>query len=89
MSTKRHILTAILASALSVTAVSASVVSAQAQTQTYAGRLNFEAQGSISPAEAKSIARKHVPNGEVVDITRRGNTYSVYQKIWQSCRRFD
>jgi len=36
-----------------------------------------EAQRSISPAEAKSIARKRVPGGEVVDIKRRGDTYSV------------
>ena len=36
-----------------------------------------DAQRSISPAEAKSIARKRVPGGQVVDIKRRGDTYSV------------
>ena len=36
-----------------------------------------QAQRSISPAEAKSIARKRVPGGQVVDISRRGDTYRV------------
>lgn len=35
------------------------------------------AQNKISPAEAKSIARRHVKGGEVVDISRNGNTYRV------------
>lgn len=79
MLTKRHILTAILASALSVSAMSASVVDAHArsQPQSWGGRMDMQAQQSISPAEAKSIARKRVPGGEVVDIKRRGDTYSV------------
>jgi len=72
MLNKRHILTALLASVLSLTAVSVS-----AQAQSWGGRLDFQAQRSISPAEAKSIARRHVPGGEVVDIKRRGDTYSV------------
>ena len=72
MLNKRHILTALLASVLSVTAVSVS-----AQAQSWGGRLDLQAQRSISPAEAKSIARRHVPGGEVVDIKRRGDTYSV------------
>jgi len=75
MLNKRHILSALLASVLAVTAVSATAVSAQAQN--WGGRLDFQAQRSISPAEAKSIARKHVPGGQVVDIKRRGDTYSV------------
>ena len=75
MLTKRHMISALLASALSVTAVSATTMSAQAQS--WGGRLNAEAQRSITPAEAKTIARKHVPNGQVVDIKRRGDTYSV------------
>ena len=70
MLTKRHILTAILASALSLSAASA-------HAQNWNGRVVIEAQRSISPAEAKSIARKKVPAGEVVDIKRRGDTYSV------------
>jgi len=74
---RKHILTALLASVLSVAAVSATAVSASAQVQNYGGRLDFQSQRSISPAEAKSIARKHVPGGEVVDIRRRGDTYSV------------
>ena len=72
MLNKRHILTALLASVLSLTAVSVS-----AQAQSWGGRLDFQAQRSISPAEAKSIARRYVPGGEVVDIKRRGDTYSV------------
>jgi len=75
MLNKRHILSALLASVLAVTAVSATAVSAQAQS--WGGRLDFQAQRSISPAEAKSIARKHVPGGQVVVIKRRGDTYSV------------
>ena len=35
------------------------------------------AQNKISPAEAKSIARRRVKGGEVVDISRNGNTYRV------------
>jgi len=72
MLNKRHILTALLASVLSLTAVSVS-----AQAQSWGGRLDFQAQRSITPAEAKTIARKHVPGGQVVDIKRRGDTYSV------------
>ena len=35
------------------------------------------AQNSISAAEAKSIARRRVKGGEVVDIARNGDTYRV------------
>lgn len=35
------------------------------------------AQNSISPAQAKAIARKHVKGGEAVDVTRKGETYRV------------
>ena len=70
MLTKRHILSAILASALSLSAASA-------HANVWNSPVVMEAQRSISPAEAKSIARKKVPNGEVVDIKRRGDTYSV------------
>lgn len=35
------------------------------------------AQNGISAAEAKSIARKQVKGGEVVDISRKGDTYRV------------
>ena len=34
-------------------------------------------QNSISPAQAKAIARKRVKGGEVVDIARNGATYRV------------
>jgi uncharacterized membrane protein YkoI len=75
MLTKRHILKAILVSALSFGALSTSAISAQAQS--WGGRMDMEAQRSISPSEAKAIARRKVPGGEVVDIKRRGDTYSV------------
>jgi len=79
MLNKRHILTAVMACALSVTAMSASALSAPTldRAQSADIRVVLEAQRSITPAEAKSIARKHVPGGEVVDIKRRGDTYSV------------
>ena len=84
MLNKRHILTALLASALSVTAVSVTAMSASAATALPSDtapsldtRVVLEAQRAISPAEAKSIARRYVPGGEVVDIKRRGDTYSV------------
>ena len=70
MFSKRHILSAILAATLSCGAVSANA-------QNWNGAVVQEAQRSISPAEAKSIARKRVPGGQVVDIKRRGDTYSV------------
>ena len=76
MLNKRHILTALLASVLSLTAVSVS-----AQAQSWGGRLDFQAQRSISPAEAKSIARRYVPGGEVVDIKRRGDTSVSYTHL--------
>jgi len=75
MLTKRHIFSALMAAVLSVGAVSGSATSAQAQD--WGGRLAKVSQKSISPAEAKKIARRQVPNGEVVDIKRRGDTYSV------------
>lgn len=75
MLTKRHILSAILASVLSLSFVGGSATSAHAQN--WDSRVVLEAQRSISPAEAKSIARKRVPGGQVVDIKRRGDTYSV------------
>ncbi len=76
MLTKRHILSALLASALSLSFMAGSAASAHAYN--WDGRsIVLEAQRSISPAEAKSIARQRVPGGEVVDIKRRGDTYSV------------
>jgi uncharacterized membrane protein YkoI len=74
MLTKRHILSAILAATLSFSAASAH---AQNSWNNWSADVILEAQRSISPAEAKSIARKRVPGGEVVDIKRRGDTYSV------------
>ena len=70
MLTKRHIFSAILAAALSFGATTAHAYQ-------WSGPVVLEAQRSISPAEAKSIARKRVPGGEVVDISRRGDTYRV------------
>ena len=70
MLTKRHIFSAILAATLSLTAAST-------HARVWNGPVVKEVQRSISPAEAKSIARKRVPGGQVVDIKRRGDTYSV------------
>jgi uncharacterized membrane protein YkoI len=75
MLTKRQFLTAILASALSLGLLSGHAVTAEAQS--WGGRMSSNSQQSISPAEAKAIARRRVPGGEVVDIKRRGDTYSV------------
>jgi len=74
MLTKRHILSAIMAASLSLGAISAH---AQTANSIWSGVVVLEAQRSITPAEAKSIARKKVPGGKVVDIKRRGDTYSV------------
>lgn len=70
MLTKRHILSAVLAGVLSLSAASAHATIWNAP-------VLMEVQRSITPAEAKSIARKAVPGGQVVDIKRRGSTYSV------------
>ena len=75
MLTKRHIFTAITASVLSLGMLSGHAVTADAQS--WGGRMSLNSQQSISPAEAKAIARRRVPGGEVVDIKRRGDTYSV------------
>ena len=75
MLSKRHILTAGMAAILSLGVLSTSGTSAEAQS--WGGRMSFDSQQSISPAQAKSIARRQVPGGEVVDIKRRGDTYSV------------
>jgi len=71
MLTKRHILSALLAAALSVGAAAPGFAHAHNMD------VVLEAQRSISPAEAKSIARSRVKGGEVVDISRRGDTYRV------------
>ncbi len=70
MLTKRHILSAAFAAMLSFTAISA-------HAHVLSEPVVLEAQRSITPAEAKSIARRQVPGGEVVDISRRGDTYRV------------
>ncbi len=72
MLTKRHIFSAVIASILSFSAVSA-----EARPQYHNSSVVKKAQRSISAAEAKSIARKHVPGGKVVDIKRRGDAYIV------------
>ncbi|WP_427449932.1 PepSY domain-containing protein [Litorimonas sp. WD9-15] len=71
MLTKRHILSAALAAVLSLGAA------APGFAQSYSMDIVLEAQRSVSPAEAKSIARSRVKGGEVVDISRRGDTYRV------------
>jgi len=86
MLTKRHIISAIIAATLSfggaMSAVAAPPSKSHAEhrvkTKTKPqARHIIQAQRSISPAEAKSIARSRVPGGEVVDISRRGDTYRV------------
>lgn len=37
----------------------------------------LDAQSSVSPAEAKSIARSRIKGSKFVDISRRGDTYRV------------
>jgi len=74
MLTKRHILSAILAGTLSLSAVS---VQAQAWGPSWGEEVVQYAQRSITAAEAKAIARRAVPGGQVVDISRRGDTYRV------------
>lgn len=71
MTTKRHIISALIAGVLSLSAASAYANTA------WNSEVVLQAQRSISPAEAKSIAKKKYPGGEVVDIKRRGDTYSV------------
>ena len=71
MTTKRHIISALIAGVLSLSAASAHANTA------WNSEVVLEAQRSITPAEAKSIAQKKYPGGEVVDIKRRGDTYSV------------
>ena len=71
MLTKRHILSAILAATLSLG------TAASAAAHAPSNEVVLMAQNSVSPAEAKSIARARVKGGEVVDISRRGDTYRV------------
>lgn len=71
MLTKRHILSATLAATLGF----GGAVSASAHD--YSTEVVLVAQNSVSPAEAKSIARARVKGGQVVDIRRTGDTYRV------------
>lgn len=71
MLTTRHIFSAILAATLTF----GGVVSANAQN--FSSNVVLMAQNAVSPAQAKSIARAKVKGGEVVDISRRGDTYRV------------
>jgi len=70
MLTKRHIFSALIAATLSFGA-------ATAHANAWDGSVVKEAQRSITPAEAKSIVQEKYPEGEVVDIKRRGDTYIV------------
>jgi len=70
MLTKRHIFSALIAATLSLSAVGA-------HANTWDNTVVKEAQRSITPAEAKSIVQEKYPDGEIVDIKRRGDTYSV------------
>jgi len=72
MTTKRHIFSALLAGILSLSALSLN-----AQAHAWNDIIVQQAQRSITPAEAKSTAQKKYPKGEVVDIKRRGDTYTV------------
>ena len=69
MSNKRHILTAILAAALSVGAGASAFAAPQSYHQ--------YAQNSISESQAKKIAQSRVRGGQAVDIKRIGNIYRV------------
>jgi uncharacterized membrane protein YkoI len=72
MITKCHIFSAVFAAMLSLGAVSA-----EARVGHYKSYVVKQVQRSITPAEAKTIARRYVPDGRVVDIKRRGDTYIV------------
>ena len=87
MTTRRHIvlgLTAILlagATAMPATAKPAKWKKTPYSTQSsFAPTVNDTprwAQRKISASEAKSIAKRRAGGGEVVDISRNGNTYRV------------
>ncbi len=70
MLNKRHILLTSMAAVLSFGSVSA-------HAYTYRGPVVLEAQRSITPAEAKAIAKRKVEKGKFVDISRKGDTYRV------------
>lgn len=71
MTTKRHIFSALIAATLSFSAVGAHANAA------WDGTVIKVAQSSVTPAEAKAIARKRVRGGEFLDLKRRGDTYFV------------
>lgn len=87
MTTHRHIilgLTAILMAG--ATAMPAQAKPAKWKKTPYSAPSNFAptvndiprwAQRKISASEAKSIAKRRAGGGEVVDISRNGNTYRV------------
>jgi len=70
MLTKRHILSALIAATLSLGA-------AGAHANAWDSTVVKVAQNAVTPAEAKSIARKKVPGGEFIDLERKGDTYFV------------
>lgn len=87
MTTRRHIVlgltTLLLAGA---TAMPATAKPAKWKKNPYSTQSNFAptvndvprwAQRKISASEAKSIAKRRAGGGEVVDISRNGNTYRV------------
>lgn len=71
MLTKRHIFSALIAATLSFSAVGAQA------NAVWDGEVVQYAQNAVTPAEAKSIARKRVPGGEFLDLKRKGDTYFV------------
>jgi uncharacterized membrane protein YkoI len=70
MLNKRHIFRAILAATLSIGAGASAFAVPQSH-------FVMQAQSSISPAQAKSIAQSRVKGGQAVDIKRSGDTYRV------------
>ena len=87
MTTRRHIVLGLTVLLLAgATAMPAAAKPAKWKKNPYATQSNFAptvqdmprwAQRKISASEAKSIAKKRAGGGEVVDISRNGNTYRV------------
>lgn len=78
MMTKRGIFLGFAALLMSAgTAMAAPQMPALKADQVDSPRYVQMVQKQISPSQAKAIARSRVKGGEVVDISRSGNTYRV------------
>jgi len=88
MMSRKHIISAVAAAILSVSLAGTASAGSKAHKDNRAVSIapSFApahqnkplwAQRSISASEAKAIARSRVPGGEVVDVSKRGNTYRV------------